>query len=55
MQALTMLLAGYETTAGALTFTIYLLSRSCNADKQVPHKGQKLLITWPASGSADVQ
>ena len=30
-----MLLAGYETTANALTFAIYLLSRPCNAEKQV--------------------
>ena len=30
-----MLLAGYETTASALNFTIYLLSQGCNTAKQV--------------------
>ena len=34
MQALTVLLAGFETTANTLAFACYLLARPCNAEKQ---------------------
>lgn len=30
-----MLLAGYETSANTMVFTLYLLSRACHAEKQV--------------------
>ena len=33
-QVLTVLLAGYETTANTMAFTCYCLARPCNADKQ---------------------